>query len=125
MERLQDIVRNFVAERPVMAAHNQDPSAVMDLLRQEMNEAAEVIDNPEKLAQELPDILWFVATLANVSGINLYDAFELKLLRNLNKYPAALLQEGNYDEIIPFLRLNWEAIGGDTQFYADLKVEGT
>jgi len=120
MERLQSVVANFLNDRPVMAIENQNITKVFELLKGEVGEAEEVLDNKEKLSQELPDILWFVATVANVMGINLYDALETKLQRNELKYPQSALQEGNYDEIMPQLKQEWKENGGDERFYQNI-----
>ena len=119
MERLQSAVAFFGFERPVMEENNNTQN-VWELFKGEVQEAEEVLQNTDKLAQELPDLLWFISVLANNSGINLYESFEKKYGRNELKYPSSEFQSGDYNEIMPRLKQEWKQNGGDEVFYSSL-----
>ena len=76
MLELQKLVGEFLAERPTMAKNNT-PREVFDLLREEINEAEAEIENPEAMASELADILFFTMTIANIYGIDLEQAISI------------------------------------------------
>ena len=44
--------------------------------------------NRREVGDEMADILAFLLSLANATGIDLSEAFEAKMLRNESKYPA-------------------------------------
>jgi len=98
MENEQRIVRNFLLDRPTMAQNNNDHQRMAQLLTEEVNEVLEVLDNPEKLASELVDCIWFIMTIAEIKGINLEDEFKTKSAFNLVRYQSKYFQEGDYDE---------------------------
>lgn len=54
------IIENFIDDRPTMKENNTKDGRMAELLRGEVNEALEVIDDPEELGKELADVLWFV-----------------------------------------------------------------
>ena len=98
MENEQRIVRNFLLDRPTMAQNNADPQRMAQLLTEEVQEALEVLDDPEKLGAELVDCIWFIMTIAELKNINLADEFGTKAAFNLVRYQAQYFQEGDYDE---------------------------
>lgn len=98
MEKEQQIVRNWALDRPTMAQNNLDPQRMKNLLTQEVEEAFEVLDDPEALAHELVDVVWMVLSIANMKDIDLTEEFREKAALNLVRYQAKFFQEGNYDE---------------------------
>lgn len=56
-----------------------------DLLKKEVIEAEEVIDDPEKLPAELADIAIFVMSLARMKGIDLEKEILQKIEYNKNR----------------------------------------
>lgn len=86
---------------------------LIEYLKAEVAEAEEVIDDREKLATELPDIILFVFAIANIQGIDLEVETYKKLERNFLKYSAAELQDGDYQEKRKELREWWSLNGND------------
>jgi NTP pyrophosphatase (non-canonical NTP hydrolase) len=81
-----------------MAENNSDPNRMAQLLTEEVSEVLEVLDNPEKLAQELSDVVWFCITIAELNGIDLSETFREKAAFFHVRYQAQYFQEGDYDE---------------------------
>lgn len=104
MKSIQEQEKLWRNARPVIQNSVEDLFAY---LRTETDEAEAEIDNPQKLAAELADILLFTCAIANQYGINLEEATMRKLERNHLKYPASELQEGDYQEKRLELRKWW------------------
>jgi len=119
MKELQQLVGNFLVDRPRMAENNSDPEVMFKLLRDEVDEAeAEIDSDPETMARELADVVFFTMTLANQYGIDLGEAIREKTARNHVKYPAVMFQNGrSYTEAKRMARDQWKETGGDDQFY--------
>lgn len=98
MQKEQEMVRNFVSDRPTLAENNNNPKRMAELLQEEVNEVIEVLDNPEMLRSELVDVVWFVLTIANLNDIDLEEAFKEKAALNHLRYQAHLFQDGDYYE---------------------------
>ena len=62
------------------------PLTNMAVLTEEVGEVARIMagENPDALADELADVLWVVAAIANQTGVDLTDAFA----RNIAKKTA-------------------------------------
>ena len=108
MKEAISIVDAFMLDRPTMRENNQNSRFVMELLKGEVSEAEEVLDDKDKLAQELPDIFWFLATIAINNGIDLEAVFQAKAIRNEAKYPKELFQgEITYEEAVKRCKTEW------------------
>jgi dCTP diphosphatase len=90
---LKDEVLSLVIETGELAEH----------LRWHDDEAlrARIAKDPEPVADELADVLYWTLLIAHDLGIDLEAAFERKMLQNERKYPVAAAR-GNakkYDEL--------------------------
>ena len=105
-----------MAARPSMLANNRQIKSINDLLTSEIDELLLEINagDTEKIAQELPDVVWFCLTLANIYGIDLEAAFYAKAIRNEIKYPAEMFSEDS-DYLIAhaLCRQNWDKANDD------------
>jgi len=120
MREEQRLVHEFVAERPTMFDNNRDPKRMAELLRQEMDELLVEIDKEDVngIAGELPDVVWFCLTIAEIYGIDLENAFWAKGIRNQEKYPASMFDNGmTYEQAHTLCRALW---GGNDEDYFDL-----
>lgn len=121
MHELQQMVGDFLADRPVMAANNSDPEKVFNLLEGEVAEARAEINDPEKMATELADILFFTLTIANHYGIDVAGAMKEKTARNHLKYPPKLFSNGRtYDQARAVALEQWKAQNGEKWFYEEI-----
>ena len=110
MRNEQEIVQEFLLKRPVMLENNNDPQIMAELLQLEVDELkVELVEgNINKIAQELPDVMWFLFTIAELHGIDLENAFYAKGIRNSMKYPEELFNNGmTYDEAATLCRATW------------------
>jgi NTP pyrophosphatase (non-canonical NTP hydrolase) len=109
MKELVQMVRDFVADRPVMAENNADPKRIMELMFDEMRELeVEVLKGDIKAAShEMPDVLWMLISLSNLLGVDLEAEFRTKGARNHLKRPASEWQTGTYQECDQRCRSNW------------------
>lgn len=98
MRKEQDMVRDFTDDRPTMKENNQSTDRMIELLQQEMDEIKEVLDDPEHLARELVDSIFFIMTIANLKDIDLESEFREKVAYNMVRYEARFFQDGDYDE---------------------------
>ena len=98
MKKEQQMVANFVKDRPILEENNQDPNRMANLLLEEVREAMEVLDDPVELGRELADIVFFTLSIANMKGIDMEEEFCEKVAYNLARYNAIYFQEGDYDE---------------------------
>ena len=98
MLEIQKMVHNWIEDRPTMKANNQDKSRMMELLRLEVEELAEVIHDPEEVKGELIDVIFFAMTIADMMGIDVDAEFRDKHAFNLCRYAAGYFQDGDYDE---------------------------
>jgi NTP pyrophosphatase (non-canonical NTP hydrolase) len=120
MRAEQELVKEFVTDRPTMIANNRNPNRMMELLKQEIDELSVEImaENPDKIAQELPDVVWFCLTIAEIYGIDLENALWAKALRNEAKYPEEYFQDGmSYEEAHTLCRALWSQYGNDKEFF--------
>ena len=106
MRKEQDIVGNFIDDRPTMKANNADPDRMMALLQEEVSEVFASLDDPEHLPSELVDVIWFVLTIAHLKEIDLETAFREKTALNHLRYQARLFQDGDYDTARQFVKDN-------------------
>jgi len=119
MLEIQQLVGDFLADRPVMAQNNT-PAEVFKLLKGEVDEAEAEIENPEAMATELADIVFFTMTIANLYGIDLKKATMEKTARNHLKYPATLFSNGyTYSQAREVALQQWKESGGDKTFYGE------
>lgn len=120
MDRLQiitDTIANFRKDRPVMDRSNRDDALVFQYLQMEVGELGEVLGDREKMMTEAPDILWFLITLCQNNNIDLFEAIMEKAARNICKYPASELQDGDWDEKRKQLRKDWTPMR-EAEFYS-------
>jgi NTP pyrophosphatase (non-canonical NTP hydrolase) len=111
LQELRDRLRVFVAERDWEQYHS--PKNLAMALSVEASELVELFQwlteaqsaaPDEKLrhraAEELADVLWFLARIADVLDIDLLAAADAKFARNAEKYPAERVrgQARKYDE---------------------------
>lgn len=119
MREEQSLVKEFVAERPTMFDNNRSPHRMVELLQQEMDELKVEIEAGDvaKIAGELPDVVWFCLTIAEIYGIDLENALWAKALRNQEKYPARMFNDGmSYEEAHVLCRALWAENGNDNDF---------
>lgn len=101
MERIQDKVKQFTNDRPILTKHDT-PETVSRLLVGEVNEFLESVENGDKWidkALELADIGFYVLVLANYFDVDIQKAIEAKLAINELRFPSHLFQEGDFGEI--------------------------
>lgn len=111
MRAEQEIVQEFMVDRPTMAENNNDPERMVELFLQEVDELVVEIRGGKinKIAQELSDVVWFGLTIANLMGIDLEDAFWAKAIRNQDKYPEHYFNNGmTYEEAATLCRDLWD-----------------
>lgn len=101
---LRDEVAAFVAERDWERFHNPKDLAIGLLLEaaelvEPFQWQAKTVDEVQKdprlmdaLADELADVLTYVLNFANVLDIDLSEAFQRKMGKNADKYPAHLVK---------------------------------
>lgn len=117
----QGIVREFIISRPVMLENNLNPQRMAELLQLEVDELKTELDsnNVAKIAQELPDVVWFALSIAEIYGIDLENAFWAKALRNESKYPEEMFNNGmTYEEAATLCRALWNR-DNDVNFEPD------
>lgn len=120
MREEQKLVSEFVTERPIMLDNNRDPKRMVELLKQEVDELeVEILaEKPNKIAQELPDVVWFCLTIAEIYGIDLENALWAKSIRNQEKYPAEMFNNGmTYEEAHTLCRALWAENGNDDKYF--------
>ena len=97
MKQHQEMVDNFLRDRPKMAENNT-LARVFFLLTQEVDEVGEVIDDPELIGGELADVIFFALTIANLHRIDMDEAFRGKVAFNHGRYQARYFKDGDYEE---------------------------
>ena len=121
MRQEQTIVQEFLLARPVMLENNNDPQRMAELLQLEVDELkAELLGGDTgKIAQEIPDIMWFLLTIAELHGIDSENAFYAKGIRNSMKYPEEMFNNGmTYEEAHTLCRAMWNR-DNDVNFTPD------
>ena len=116
MREEQALVGEFAVRRPTMLENNKNPQRMTDLLLMEVDELLVEIKagNENKIAQELPDVVWFALTIANLYGIDLENALWAKAIRNDHKYPEELFNNGmTYEDAYKLCRDNWDRDNDD------------
>lgn len=119
MREEQQLVSEFMQERPTMARANSDPRLMMQLLQNEVDELKVEIEagDHNKIAGELPDVVWFCLTIAEIYGIDLENALWAKGIRNQEKYPTEYFGgEMTYEEAHTICRALWAQNGNDDSF---------
>lgn len=94
---IQEMLRNFSIDRPTLAENN-NPERIINLLQNEVVEAAESLTDTENLASEISDIVIFALTLANLYGFDMDEEVREKIAFNIGRYSSDLFQEGDYEE---------------------------
>jgi NTP pyrophosphatase (non-canonical NTP hydrolase) len=102
---LRDQLRQFAADRNWEQFHTPrnlllalvgEVGELAELFQWVSDEQAAVIMRDEQAAarvrEELADVLGYVVQLADVLGIDLYEALRAKIILNGEKYPAGLAQ---------------------------------
>lgn len=100
---------------------NDSPHGLLKMLSGELGELTEAIEHDKpaiEVASEIGDLLFLLTKLCYLLGISFDDAMEMKLLRNLEKYPPELCNGSKpYQEMVVFCKQEWERKGGDKAFY--------
>lgn len=98
LRELQNAMDSFVARRGWYAEGSCKPQLPRNLAASIVLEAGEILEcfqwsdePPDKaaLADELADVVLYVAQLANMLGVDLESAAASKLARNESRWPAA------------------------------------
>ncbi|MEK0325939.1 MAG: hypothetical protein QQN63_09575 [Nitrosopumilus sp.] len=108
MKELQQMVKDWVEDRPTLKENNT-LEQVFFLLSQEMDEVEGVLHDRELIKSELPDLLFFLLTLANIHGIDLETEFREKVSLNILKYIHQLFADDsgfNYYEAKQIVKEN-------------------
>lgn len=131
LEHLNQLNRNWLADRPTIQTDNNDPMRVFSLLAHEVVEAREAIrilqENDDELvddnlrwevSQELADIMLFLLTTSDALGIDIYEATREKVAFNTARYePKDYQGDMSYQEGRAITKKNEVIIY--QQFYAD------
>ena len=101
VKELSDKVKAFCEERDWDQFHNAKDLAIgisteanelLDIFRfKDMDDIRELFENPAKrehVEEELADVFFFVLRFAQMKGIDLKQALEMKLAKNGEKYPV-------------------------------------
>jgi len=118
MLEIQKMVEMFNLDRPIMSSADQNQDRQKELLMDEVEEAFEVLDDPQKLGTELADILWYVCVIANIHGIDLETEVREKATRNMCKYPSINFQSGDYQVERDRAIREWKEMRGEEWFYS-------
>ena len=113
MERplFPEALSNFHVDRPVMNVGNTTEHLI-ERLKGEVEELQEDfrgngMTREKYLEQELVDILVFAWAAIESLAVDPDMAIREKIARNMVKYPAHLLQEGDYDEQMEKCKAQW------------------
>lgn len=117
MREIQQMIANYVADRPLMFAHNQDNHRMLTLLLGEVAELSEVLGDKENLGHELADVVWLAISMAVLNDIDLDNEIRTKGARNHLKRQSCDWQEGDYKTQDRISRQKWADNGGDDEFY--------
>jgi hypothetical protein len=96
MKEIQKMLRDWSADRPVIEANNT-PQRIIELLKGEVVEAEESLEDREHLASEIADILIFTLGLANLYGFDMDAEVREKIALNILRYPSSSFQDGDYE----------------------------
>lgn len=96
---IQELVANFLEDRPTMKKNN-DFTNVVALLKGEIEELveAEASKDETEIGQELADVLIFAYTLAHVLGVDAEEVMKNKIAYNTARYTAKAFEQGDYTE---------------------------
>lgn len=99
MKEIQEMVRNWLEDRPTMKVQNTFEN-VVDLLRGEVDELVDAHPNGDNkdIAQEMADVVIFALTLANLLGVDVDSEVREKLAYNQTRYQSKDFQTGDYNE---------------------------
>lgn len=99
--QLKDLMADFVARREWNRYHSPknlamslavEAAELMEhfqwLTAEEARRAAEDAETAEAVADEMADVLAFLLSLANATGVDLADSFRRKMAKNELKYPV-------------------------------------
>ncbi|MBV6446330.1 MAG: hypothetical protein IFNCLDLE_02622 [Ignavibacteriaceae bacterium] len=122
-ETAQQLVADFLKDRPVMEENNTFHEVVKLLLGEvdELKEAHLNGDNKD-IAQEVADVFIFAYTLANILGVDVDEEVREKVAYNMTRYIAGNFQDGTYEEGREKSR-NWvRDTDWKKQFYEDTQI---
>ncbi len=101
LRQLRDIVADFVSERDWQKFHRPknlamslaiETSELMEHFQWlDHDESDKALEDPElrqEVADEMADVLAFLLSLSNATGIDLAEALSAKMRKNAAKYPA-------------------------------------
>jgi NTP pyrophosphatase (non-canonical NTP hydrolase) len=98
-EGVQQLVADFLKDRPVMMTNNTF-QVTLDLLLGEVDELKDAHMNGDNkdMAQEVADVFIFAYTLANILGVDVDSEVREKVAYNMSRYTAGDFQDGDYKE---------------------------
>lgn len=96
---LTGIVRDFLADRPIMKEKNT-PQHILWMLAGEMIEATQAIESGDEMAirDEIADLVFLSISLAIQLDVDPEEVTREKAALNHLKLPASMFKEGDYDE---------------------------
>ena len=113
----------FQTDRPVMNTGNSDPFIVFGMLCSEIGELSDELhyfsqwkSSKEKIGDEISDVMLFCCTLFKALGLDGRTMVKEKVGRNVLKYEAQYLQEGELTQIAPQLKQRWALLEGDDYY---------
>lgn len=122
-EGTQQLIADFLKDRPVMEANNTFHATVELLLGEvaELQEAHVNGDNKD-IAQEVADVFIFAYTLANILGVDVDAEVREKVAYNHTRYVAENFQEGSYDEARDKSRAWVKDTNWKKEFYQTIQI---
>jgi NTP pyrophosphatase (non-canonical NTP hydrolase) len=125
MERLKHLENLVLLQQEQKSAWNEKDTAfsVANLLEGEVQELIEAIEMAEigagayEVASELGDCMFLLIKIANLAGIDLLSALEMKAIRNSKKYDHHINNNGYSDEKAQRLSKEiWNEMDGERMF---------
>lgn len=119
MKEVLQIIENYIEDRPRMKENNANPKNMERLLREEVEEfVADLDTGSDNLGREAADIVWFVASICFLKGIDLEEEIREKAARNHLKRPAVLYSNGlTYEQAEQEVKKQWTK-EDEKEFYA-------
>lgn len=111
LEEITEKIRRFRDERDWAQFHNpKDMAMALSIEASELMEhflwksaeevEARVVEKREEIEDEVADVAIYLVELADLLGIDLFQAMERKMVKNAAKYPAEMVKGSSkkYDE---------------------------
>ena len=96
LTEISQMLRAFSEDRKSLKEHNT-PEKIIKLLKQEVQETEESLQDSTNLPSEIADLIIFSLTLANLHGINIEEEVLTKIAFNMARYQASDFN-GDYEE---------------------------